>query len=300
MKTNCRYILCLTLFFLTMTRITKAQQDTGRIRVIMIGAHPDDCDLKGGGTAAYFSSLGCAVKFVSVTNGDAGHQTEKGVLLAKRRLEEAREAAKRLGVTYEVLDNHDGQLLPSLEVRIEIIKEIRAWDADIVIAPRPNDYHPDHRYTGILVQDAAYLVAVPNLAPDQAALKKNPLFLYFQDIFQRPNPFRPDIVIDISNFFAQKISALDAHASQMYEWLPWIGHFSDQVPKNKKDRIKWLFETRAGKITPDQRAALEKWYGKGKAAQVQYAEAFEICEYGSQPNDDEIRRLFPMLSDKQN
>jgi LmbE family N-acetylglucosaminyl deacetylase len=283
-----------------MTRTAKAQQDTGKIRIIMIGAHPDDCDIKAGGTAAFFASLGCAVKFVSVTNGDAGHRTQKGAFLAKRRLEEGREAAKRLGVTYDVLENHDGQLLPSLEVRIEIIKEIRQWNADIVIAPRPNDYHPDHRYTGILVQDAAYLVAVPNLVPDQPALKKNPLFLYFQDIFQRPNPFRPDIVVDVSDFFAQKISALDAHTSQMYEWLPWIGHYSDQVPKNKTDRITWLAETRAGKITPEQRASLEKWYGKARAAQVQYAEAFEICEYGAQPNDDEIRRLFPMLSDKEN
>jgi LmbE family N-acetylglucosaminyl deacetylase len=272
-----------------------AQDNDGKIRIIMIGAHPDDCDQDGGGTAILFAKLGYAVKFVSVTNGDAGHQNMKGTELAKRRLAEAQEAGKRFGVTYDVLDNHDGQLMPSLEVRFQVIKAIREWNADIVIAPRPNDYHPDHRYTGVLVQDAAYMVAVPAIAPETPALKKNPVFLYFQDGFQRPNPFKPDIAIDITNVFAQKIHALDAHESQMYEWLPWIGHYADQVPQNKNDREKWLAQTRAVTITPAVKTALEKWYGKDKAAQVQHAEAFEICEYGVQPNDEEVRRLFPML-----
>ena len=283
------------LTFATGTLLTTFAQDDNKIRIIMLGAHPDDCDQDGGGTAILFAKMGYAVKFVSVTNGDAGHQTMKGTELAKRRYAEAQEAGKRFGVTYDVLDNHDGQLTPSLEVRLQIIKAIREWNADIVIAPRPNDYHPDHRYTGVLVQDAAYMVAVPNILPETPALKKNPVFLYFQDGFQRPNPFKPDIAIDISGVFAQKIHALDAHESQVYEWLPWIGHYLDQVPQNKNDHEKWLAQTRAVKITPEVRTALEKWYGKDKAAQVQHAEAFEICEYGAQPGDEELKKLFPML-----
>ena len=261
----------------------------------MIGAHPDDCDQDGGGTAILLARMGYAVKFVSVTNGDAGHQTMKGKELAKRRFNEAKEAGKRFGVEYDVLDNHDGELTPTLEVRLQIIKKIREWDADVVIAPRPNDYHPDHRYTGVLVQDAAYMVAVPNIAPEVPALKKNPVFLYFQDGFQRPNPFRPDIALDITNVFAQKIHAMDAHESQMYEWLPWIGHYLDQVPKDKNERIQWLAKQRAGTITPEIKTSLEKWYGKDKAAQVQHAEAFEICEYGAQPTEEDIKRLLPVL-----
>lgn len=274
--------------------IANAQQD-GEIRIIMIGAHPDDCDEDGGGTAALLAQMGYAVKFVSVTNGDAGHQTMRGKELAKRRYAEAQEAGKRLGVVYDVLDNHDGQLMPTLEVRLQIIKKIREWNADVVIAPRPNDYHPDHRYTGVLVQDAGYMVAVPNVAPDVPALKKNPVFLYYRDRFQRPNPFRPDIAVDITSVYDKKVSALDAHESQMYEWLPWIGHYLDQVPADKNERIKWLAKQRGGEITPEIKASLEKWYGKEKAAQVKYAEAFEICEYGAQPNDDEIKKMFPML-----
>ncbi|MEO7801791.1 MAG: PIG-L family deacetylase [Ginsengibacter sp.] len=272
-------------------------QNNGKLRIIMIGAHPDDCDQDGGGTAILFARLGHAVKFVSVTNGDAGHQNLKGVELAKRRLAEAKEAGKRFGVEYDVLDNHDGELLPSLEVRLQIIKKIREWNADVVIAPRPNDYHPDHRYTGVLVQDAAYMVAVPNVAPGTPALTKNPVFLYFQDGFKRPNPFRPDIAIDISEVYAQKVHAMDAHVSQMYEWLPWIGHYLQDVPKGIKEREDWLAQTRAVTITPEVNTSLQKWYGI-KASTVKYAEAFEICEYGMQPNEEEQRRLFPMVGSK--
>ena len=295
MKKVNNFILLTSSFLLSIMTTINAQNADNKIRIIMIGAHPDDCDEDGGGTAALFAQMGYAVKFVSVTNGDAGHQALKGKELAKRRFAEAQESGKRLGVTYDVLDNHDGLLMPSLEVRLEIIRKIREWNADVVIAPRPNDYHPDHRYTGVLVQDAAYMVSVPNIAPDVPALKKNPVFLYYQDHFQRPNPFRPDVTVDITSVYDKKVSGLDAHESQMYEWLPWIGHYLDQVPKDKNERIQWLAKQRAGTITPEIKAALEKWYGKDKAAQVKYAEAFEICEYGTQPNDEEIKRLFPML-----
>jgi LmbE family N-acetylglucosaminyl deacetylase len=272
-----------------------AQAQTEPIRIIMIGAHPDDCDQDGGGTAILFSKMGYAVKFVSVTNGDAGHQTTGGGALAKRRMAEAKEAGKRFGVTYDVLDNHDGELLPTLAVRLQIIRKIREWNADVVIAPRPNDYHPDHRYTGVLVQDAAYMVAVPNVAPDTPPLKKNPVFLYFQDFFQRPNQFRPDVAVDISSVFEQKVHAMDAHESQFYEWLPWIGGYLDKVPADKVERKKWLAGNRAVKLTPEVKTSLEKWYGPEKALQVMHAEAFEICEYGTQPSEADIRRLFPML-----
>jgi len=146
-----------------------AQAQNQPVRVIAFGAHPDDCDLGAGGLAAKYAALGHKVKFVSLTNGDAGHQSQHGEELAKRRRAEALEAGRRIGIEYEVLDNHDGKLLPTLEVREQVIREIRQWRADIVIAPRPNDYHPDHRYTGVLVQDASYMVIVPNLVTDTPA-----------------------------------------------------------------------------------------------------------------------------------
>ena len=141
------------------------------------------------------------------------------------------------------------------------------------------------------------MVGVPNIASDTPPLKKNPVFLYFQDHFQRPNPFRPDIAIDISSIYSQKVHALDAHVSQFYEWLPWIGGYLNDVPADKAARENWQATKERGRITPAVRAALEKWYG-ASAAQVKYAEAFEICEYGTQPSDQDLRRLFPMLGRK--
>ena len=272
-----------------------ASSDAQPVRVIMFGANADDCDQGGGGTAILLASMGYSVKFVSVTNGDAGHQSQGGGALARRRIEESQEAGRRFGVAYDVLDNHDGELLPTLDIRLQVIRKIREWNADVVIAPRPNDYHPDHRYTGVLIQDAAYMVAVPNVAPATAPLKKNPVFLYFQDYFQRPNPFRPDIAIDISTVFTRKIHALAAHESQVYEWLPWIGGYANQVPTDPSQREAWLAQRESEPITPAVREALVRWYGKDQGARASHAEAFEICEYGARPDEAEIRRLFPML-----
>ncbi|MGE5647354.1 MAG: PIG-L deacetylase family protein [Acidobacteriota bacterium] len=268
----------------------------GKIRVIVFGAHPDDCDETAGGTAAKFAALGHAVKFVSLTNGDAGHQSEGGGALAKRRRAEAQESGRRLGIAeYVTLDNHDGELLPTLQVREQVIREIRRWNADIVMAPRPNDYHPDHRYTGVLIQDAAYMVMVPNVAPDTPPLRKNPVFLYVEDGFQRPNPFRPDIAVDITDVWEKKIDALDAQVSQFYEWLPWIDGRLDQVPRDPAGRRKWLGQTWGWKPTQAVRDALAKWYGPDRAARIAHAEAFEVCEYGRQPDQAELKRLFPMV-----
>ena len=271
-----------------------AAQD-GKIRVIAFGAHPDDCDIRAAGTAALFAKMGHAVKFVSVTNGDAGHQSMSGAVLAKRREAEAKESARRLGIEYEVLHNHDGELLPTLEVRKEIIRQIRRWNADVVLAPRPNDYHPDHRYTGVLVQDAAYMVVVPAVTPEVPALRKNPVFLYYEDNFQRPNPFRPDIVVNIDSVIDKKTDALDSHVSQFYEWLPWVDGKLSEVPKDPAERKVWLQRTRNRPPSPAVREALVKWYGPEKGNAAKFYEAFEICEYGARPDEARIRELFPML-----
>ena len=267
----------------------------GKLSIIMFGAHPDDCDIRSAGTAAKWAAAGHKVRFVAVTNGDAGHHEMGGGILAARRRAEAQEVGKRLGIEYVVLDNHDGELVPSLQVREQIIAQIREVNADLVLGPRPNDYHPDHRYTGVLLQDAAFMVTVPNILTHIPALKKNPVFLYYQDNFQKPNPFSPDIAVDITDTFEKKIDALDAHVSQVYEWLPWHAGNLDQVPKDVKARREWLKKTRANVPNAAVRASLEKYYGKDAASKVQQAEAFEICEYGRRPNAEEIKRLFPFL-----
>ena len=229
------------------------------LRIIAFGAHPDDCDIRAGGTAAKWAALGHKVRFVAVTNGDAGHHEEGGGQLAMRRRAEAIEAGRRIGVEYVVLDNHDGELVPSLDVRQQIIRQIREWKADLVLAPRPNDYHPDHRYTGVLLQDAAFMVTVPNIVTEVPALRKNPVFLYFEDGFQKPAPFRPDIAVAIDDAVDKKVEALDAHVSQVYEWLPWHAGVLDQVPKEPAARNAWVKKTLLRPPSAAVRVALVRW-----------------------------------------
>lgn len=265
------------------------------LNIVVIGAHPDDCEGDAGGLALLYAKLGHQVKFVSLTNGDAGHYAQGGGALAKIRMAEAQEAGKRLGVKeYVVMDNHDGELMPTLENRLKLIREIRKWNADLVIGPRPNDYHPDHRYTSILMQDAAFMVTVPNVAPDVPALKKNPVFIYAEDRFQKPNPFETDIAVAIDEVFEQKIYGMAAHASQYFEWLPWLAGTLDQIPEDETGRLEYLAGRRTFRPGSTTRAALTRWYGE-EGESFQHAEGFEICEYGKQPDRQEILRLFPML-----
>jgi len=257
------------------------------LNIIVIGAHPDDCDVVAGGTAILYAKLGHRVKFVSMTNGDAGHQAMGGGVLAKRRMLEAREAGKRFGVDYLVMDNHDGELMPTLENRLKIIREIRKWNADMVITHPLDDYHPDHRYTSILVQDASYMVIVPNVAPDTPPLKKNPVFLYM-------GSSSPDIAVDIDAVFDQKVYATSAHESQFFEWMPWTEGALDKVPAGKEERLKFLASW-FSPLSTDEIKCLKKWYGESRGNKVIHAETFRYAPYGRRPSEEETRKLFPMI-----
>jgi N-acetylglucosamine malate deacetylase 1 len=268
------------------------------LRVIVFGAHPDDCELEAAGTAARWAKLGFKVKFVSVTNGDIGHHELAGAMLARRRTDEVKKCAQILGIETEVLDIHDGELLPTLENRRTITRLIRMWKADVVIAPRPNDYHPDHRYTGILIQDAAFMVIVPSFCPDVPALRKNPVFMYTEDDFKKPNPFSPDVVVPIDPVFDLKVACIDALESQFYEWNPWLFGYLGQVPKDKGARLEWTRDRAArryGQLADRFRPKLIELLGEEKGKAVKYAESFEICEYGSQPTHAELMKIFPFF-----
>src|SRR5947208_6388573 len=194
-----------------------APAQDGKLRIICFGAHPDDCELRAAGVGAKWAALGHHVKFVSVTNGDIGHWGMAGGPLAQRRTAEVKRCAEILGIESEVLDIHDGELLPTLENRRTITKLIREWKADVVLSHRPNDYHPDHRNVGILVQDAAYMVTVPHFCPDTPFLRKNPVFLYYEDRFTKPNRFSADIIVAIDDVIEKKMAAVEALESQFYE-----------------------------------------------------------------------------------
>ncbi|MDF1811550.1 MAG: PIG-L family deacetylase [Verrucomicrobiales bacterium] len=270
------------------------------LRIIAFGAHPDDVEFRLSGCAAKWVAKGHKVKFVSVTNGDIGHWNESGGVLARRRGAEVKEAAKRLGVEVEMLDIHDGELMPTLENRKTIARLIRDWDADIVLTHRPYDYHPDHRNAGLLVRDAAFMIKVPFYVPDSPPIKHSTTFLYFYDRFTTPYPFEADIAVSIDDVFDKKLHAIDALESQVYEGGA-LGSEKTLTqrfavdPVMRKRFLKNSWEKRDGNIAKKFRAALIKRYGEEKGQAVKVAEVFKICEYAHQPTEAEIKRLFPFF-----
>ena len=265
-------------------------------RFMVFGAHPDDADLMFGGTALKLITGGNKVKFVSVANGDCGHFSMSPEELAERRYLEAQASAEIAGLEeYQILDNLDCTVTPSLENREKIVRIIRQFEPDVVISHRTNDYHPDHRATAQLVQDASFLVMVPLFCPDVSIPEIQPVFCSSWDRFQCPH-FRADIVLEMDSVFDGKLKMLDCHKSQFYEWLPWDKGYKDfDYSKLTKLKIKkWLIEnwlSRNFEQAKVYRDKVKEFYGK-KANHIKYVESFEITEYGRMPSKEEIRELF--------
>jgi LmbE family N-acetylglucosaminyl deacetylase len=268
------------------------------LRILAIGAHPDDADIKAGGTAAKWCAGGHVVQLVSLCDGSAGHQTMSGAPLAERRRAEARASGAVIGATYEVWDFPDGELQPTLEARRRLIRLIRTFDPDLLLTHRSTDYHPDHCYTGLLVQEAAYMVTVPAICPDTPHLLRSPVILYFSDAFKKPCRFEPHVVVDIAGEVDRVVAMLHCHQSQFYEWIPYNAGYLEQVPQGEQARRDWL----AGRIRRRLRPLADRYrdlvvqtYGPERGGRVEYVEAFEVSEYGA-PLDAAARaRLFPFL-----
>jgi len=261
--------------------------------LMVIGAHPDDCEMVGG-IAARFRRMGRRVKFLCATNGCSGHQREMGGAMAQRRWAEAQRVSELFGIEYEFLDNDDGFLQPGLPQRFAMLRAIRTFRPAAVITHRPNDYHPDHRSTSVLVQDCSYLVQVPNICPNAPVLRYQPAIFYMPDSFMKPYPFQADLVFDISDVFEDKMRMFHQHTSQMYEWLPWVEGVTS-VPAGEEERFEWLKRTR-GEIFAQWadrwRKELAAKYGAAGGA-ARYAEALEVCEYGGRLAPERLRELFP-------
>jgi len=265
--------------------------------VMVVGAHPDDADLKAGGLAARHAAAGHDVRFVSMTDGSGGHHELAGAELACRRRREAAAAAEAAGIDYRVLDHPDGALEPTLSAREDLIRRIRRFAPDLLLTHRPNDYHPDHRYASTLVRDSAYMVRVPNVCSETPPLAEDPVIAYLSDEFQRPYPFSPDVVVSIDDTAGTKLDMLDCHASQTYEWLPWMEDRLDAVPPadDAAARRSFLEETylsRSADVADRSRERLIERHGDA-GHDVEYAEAFEVSEYGAALTDDRRPELFP-------
>jgi LmbE family N-acetylglucosaminyl deacetylase len=211
------------------------------------------------------------------------------------RRQEAKQVAACYGVEYDVWNFPDGELQPTLDVRRRIIAEIRDYAPDLVLTHRTCDYHPDHRAVGLAVQDASYMVTVPHIVRDIPALRKDPVVAYMNDLFTKPYPLTPDIVLDVAPYLDDIAAMLACHASQVFEWLPYNARSEDQLPDDPAARLAWLqhwYCQRARAVANRFRTALIATYGTKHGEAIEFAEAYEISEYAAALSDVERKRMF--------
>jgi len=266
------------------------------MRLMFIGAHPDDGDGRAAGLAARVIEQGGHALFVSTTNGNAGHHQMAPDDLARTRKQEARNAGQVIGADYVVLDHDDGRLTPDVAIREELIGMIREFRPDLLLQLRPFDYHPDHRAAGQLVMDASYMLTVPLIRPDVPHMRRMPVIAYVYDRFRNPAPFRPDVIVAVDEFFEKKARMLACHRSQFYEWIPYNGMYDHEVPPGEDERWEWMKKRCSARFAPIAemyRDKLVERYGEERGNQIRYAEVFEISEYGHQPSAETVEKLFP-------
>lgn len=280
------------------------------LRILLIGAHPDDCEGKAGGYAAMMSARGHDVRMVSMTDGSLGHYHHSPAVLCDLRQKEAAKSAELIGASSEIYPISDGELQNNLETRKLVVRRIRAYKPDLIITHRPNDYHVDHRNASMLIQDASYMLRVPGFCPETKALESMPHIMYFQDGFSNPE-FTPDVVVAIDSVIDTKYRMIAAHESQYFDWLPWMDGNLDEVPTGYEDRLLWLrtplidederlsatfMEQRGerGQLnkTNKYREQLRQRYGE-RSDKIQFTEAFSVCEYSAPFNDAVLARYFP-------
>jgi len=268
------------------------------MKVMIIGAHPDDWEFSCGGTAIKFAKRGDEVVAVSVTNGNKGHFCEEyksyPSKLAARRMEEARRAAEMIGATFETLDVDDGEVYVTKELTEKMARLIRKHRPDLIITNRPVDYHRDHRYTAQLILDVAYMLTVPLFCPDTPHLERMPVIAYWWDRFEEIKPFRADVVVAIDDVIEGKIDLLMAHESQVFEWLPYNAGELESVPSDEAGRREFLARRIKGRAEAVRKSCEERIKELFGEADFLYAEAFQISQYGRQPDPEELKGLFPV------
>jgi LmbE family N-acetylglucosaminyl deacetylase len=266
------------------------------LRLLVLGAHPDDAEYHAGGLATVYRRLGHVVKLVSVTDGSSGHHVRPPEEMIGLRRAEAAAAGAVIGATYITWDFPDGTLEPNLDVRWRIIREIREFRPDLVLTHRTCDYHPDHRAVGQAVQDASYLVTVPNVLREVPALRRDPVVAYLPDLFTRPAPLRPDVVLDVADHLSTIARMLACHRTQLFEWLAYEEDILDTVPADEAGKQAWVEQWVDRHIAPRAerfRGELTKAIGKEQADALKFIELYEISEYARQPTNEQIARLFP-------
>jgi LmbE family N-acetylglucosaminyl deacetylase len=266
------------------------------LKLLILGAHPDDAEYHAGGLASVYRELGHTVKMVSLTNGQAGHHERPPDQLAKLRREEAAASGRVIGAEYVTWDTPDGELVADVEMRHRVIREIRRFAPDLLLTHRPYDYHPDHRAAGQLVQDASYLVTVPNVLRDTPALYRDPVVAYLPDLFTKPCGMVADIVMDVTDRIDTIVAMLACQRSQVFEWLPYEEGILDRVPVDTQDRLVWLRQWYRKHVLPRAerfREDLIAAFGTQRGSQIEFCEVYEISDYAAAASLERRRQLFP-------
>lgn len=266
------------------------------LRLLILGAHPDDAEYHAGGLASIYRERNHVVRIVSLTNGQAGHYERPPEELAALRRQEAAAAGRVIGAEYVTWDIPDGELVADLDTRRRVIREIRTFRPDLVLTHRPCDYHPDHRAAGQLVQDACYLVTVPNFLRDTPALRRDPVVAYMPDLFTQPSPMTAEIVLDVTDRVNTILAMIACHRSQVFEWLPYEEGILDQVPQDEREKLRWLRAwyrqhelPRAERFRQDLIAA----FGEERGRQIEFCEIYELSEYAAAADLPRRQELFP-------
>ncbi len=268
--------------------------------ILCIGAHPDDVECSIGGTVALLRQRGHVVRFLSVTDGSKGHYREEYIdnprLLVERRMQEAERSAQLVGAEFRCLGAPDGAVVVNHETTCSMIRAIRAFGEtgkgpDLILTNRLNDYHRDHRVTAQLVLDSAYLLTVPTICPDVPPLRRMPVIAYWHDDFTEPVPFRADVVVNIDQVMATKIDMVCAHESQFREWIPYTMGMSP-LPLTVEQMRAWVTEWMHRDALSARQAGQRGNPRVAPKADFQFAEAFQISEYGTRPSDDWLREMF--------
>ena len=281
------------------------------MKILAIGAHQDDNEFRVGGMTQKWVKAGHEVRFLSMCDGSGGHHLLSPEQTRAKRAKESAAVAAYLGVTYDVWDVCDCELVADLDTRKRLIRYIRAFSPDLIISHRICDYHADHRAAAQLVQDASYLLTVPHTCPDVPAMRKAPVIVYYEDRFKNP-PFEPTYVLDIDDVIEGKMHAAHLNESQVYEWLPYT--HGETVPEGAEERIAFLWGMKITKNTTDEkvlaasrgygvrfaktaarfRQELIERYGEERGSRVRFAEAFALCEYGGTPTPEMEKELFAL------
>ncbi len=225
-----------------------------KLRVLVLGAHPDDAEWFCGGTLARFAKEGHAVVIAHVSNGNKGSFRYTSEELGKIRRRESIAAAKVVGATSLTCDLPDGEVVVNVEHERRITEIIRQARPDVMIATDPNDYHGDHRAVGEMAAHCTYMATCPLYKTASPFLENLPV-LYYCDTLSSVN-FAPTEFVDITDFIDTKIRMMMAHKSQV-EWI------AARAKANARDFLAEEFKAVA--------------HTRGSQCGVRYAEAFRIC-----------------------